>query len=125
LAIGADSVRDVHIQRNLERPACVGLRIAGSSRLVDSFETAVRGCARGKTEMSAIHAEIALDVRVIVGINDPYSLDFAGRRRKAISGPELHRAITTGRCSSSRNTATVCNNTCVAAAGAKRSWPRA
>ena len=69
--------------------------------------------------MSAIHAEIALDVRVIVCVNDPYSLDFAGRRRKAISGPELHRAITTGRRRGSRNTAAVCNDTCVTAASAE------
>src|SRR5437879_5929010 len=117
LAIRADGVCDFDVERDFKRPASVGRRVTSSASLINFFETTIRRGAGRKAKLLAIDAEIAFDVWVIVGVDDRYSLDGASRCREAISGPELQWAVTAGRRRGSRNTAAVCNDTCVAAAG--------
>src|SRR6202008_377784 len=94
LAVRAQGVHDLDIQRDLQRPARILPGIASSTRLVDLLEAAVRSGAGGKSELAAVNTQVAFNVWIVVGINNTYRLPGSPcARKQAIRGPELHRAI--------------------------------
>ena len=113
---------DLDVERDLKGPARVGLRIAGSTRLVHSLEAAIRRRACRKAELPAVDAEVAFDVGIVIGIDDRYSLNHASRCREAVSGAELYRAVAGGRDCGSGNTTGIRYDARMAATGAKCSW---
>ena len=94
LAVLADRVGDLDVERDLERPAAVLARIgAFDAFLVDLAEAAVRGRAFRQPERFAVEGEVGFDRRRVVGVDDRNRL--RGRRfgGQLVGAVELGRAV--------------------------------
>ena len=66
----------LNVERDFQRPTRIFARITGPAGLIYLLEASVRSCARWKTELRAVYAEIAFDIRIIIGV---YDRDRGGR----------------------------------------------
>src|SRR5581483_5952019 len=76
------------VERDLERPARARCRVRRAAGLVDLAEAAVGGRARRQAVLAREGAEVALDVRVVVRVDDPDRLRVRRVRRQVVAGVE-------------------------------------
>ncbi len=90
---GCDRVGPLDVERDLERPARVPARVARTAVLVDLGEAAVRGGAGGQPELAREGVQVALGVRVVVGVDDRDRLPGAccGTGREAVDRLDRRR----------------------------------
>jgi len=67
-------VCNLYVQRDLKRPAGTCLRIFLAATLVNFLEATIRCRARRKSVLAAVDRQIILDIRIIVSVNNAYSL---------------------------------------------------
>ena len=101
VAVLADLVNGLDVQRDLQRPAGVGRRKRATAGLVDDLEAARRAGGRGTAGAAlggirdrvgaVVVLEIAEHRRIVVGVDDRHRLDGRGGRRQVVRAVDLRR----------------------------------
>jgi hypothetical protein len=87
----ADRADHVEVERDLAGPPRIGRRIVRAARLVDLLEAPVGRGACGEVELAPVGREIALGVRVVLGVDDRDRHAGAPRRREVVGALEIGR----------------------------------